>query len=143
MPLSEFRALAAATLASGNPLRELTAAFDAFARSLALPAALLDAGMVFLALNGPYARMVGLPPSALVGKDYSKVHRNRQDILNILQANRQGETRETELAEPIGAGDGVGYRRRSVTPLKNADGQVLGMLLEYHHGVAPSRDAQD
>lgn len=143
MPISEFRALAAATLARGNSLRELTAAFDAFARDLAHPAALLDAGMVFLALNGPYARMVGLPPSALVGKDYSKVHRNRQDILNILQANMQGETQEAELSEPIGADNGEGYRRRSVTPLKNADAQVLGMLLEYHQGVAPQRGAKD
>jgi len=143
MPFREFFALADTTFANGNSVRELTTSFDEFARSVVHPVALLDAGMVFLALNGPYARMVGLPPSAIVGKDYAKVHRNRTDIQSILQCNVQDETCETELAEPVGAAGGEEYRRRSVTPLKNADAQVLGMLLEYHFDIAPLRDAKD
>jgi len=140
MWFSEFRTLAATAFANGKPLRDLTAVFDETARTLSHPAALLDAGMVFLALNGPYARMVGLPPSALVGKDYAKAHRNRQDIL---QANRQDETHETELPEPFGTVGGQRYQLRSVTPLKNADAQVLGMVLQYHHGPAPQSGAKN
>lgn len=143
MPPGGFRALAVTAFANGRTLRDLTDVFDEFARTLAHPAALLDAGLVFLALNGPYARMVGLPPSALVGKDYAKIHRNRQDILDILHAGMRDEPHFAELPEPLGAVEGQRYQTRSITPLRNADAQVLGMVLQYHHDPAPRFGAED
>lgn len=141
IPLHALRDLADAALADGKDLDELTVLFDGLARDLAHPAALLDAGMVFLALNRPYARMVGLPPSAIVGKDYAKVHPNKKDMLNILQCNAQGEVCDTELLEPVEADGEALYRRRSVAPVRNADALVLAMLVEYHNDTAPPRDA--
>ena len=143
MPFCALCALAHSASFSRNPLRELTASFDECARPLAHPAALLDAGMVFLALNRPYARMVGLPPAAIVGKDYAKVHRNTQDVLRKLQCSTRGEDCEVELVEPVGVGGEAVYRRRTVTPVRNADAQALGMLIEYHFGTAPLGGATD
>ncbi len=141
MPLRALRDLADTALAGGKNLNELTASFDGLARNLAHPAALLDAGMVFLALNRPYARMVGLPPSAIVGKDYAKVHRNTQDMLHILQCNEQSGMCDTELLEPVAVDGEAVYRRRSVAPIRNAETLMLAMLVEYHNDTAPARDA--
>ena len=143
MPLHDLCALADTVSSSDDPERELAVLFDECARHLAHPVALLDAGMVFLALNRQYARMIGRPPSAIVGKDYAKVHGGTNDTLRILQCCTHGEGCVTELAEPVCAESGVVYRTRTVTPVKNADLLVQGMLIEYHFDTAPLGDATD
>ena len=143
LPLHDLCALADSASSSSNSLRELTVSFDECARHLAHPAAFLDAGMVFLALNRQYARMVGLPPSAIVGKDYAKVHKDTQDMLRILQCSAQGEVCAAQLVKSVSVEDGAVCRSRTVIPVKNADSLVLGILIEYHLDTAPLGDATD
>lgn len=143
MPMHDLCALADSASSSNISLPELTALFDECARHLAHPAALLDSGMVFLALNRQYARMVGLPPSAIVGKDYARVHKDTQDMLRILQCSTQGKVCEAQLVKPASVEGGTVCRSRTVTPVKSADSMVLGVLIEYHFDTAPLDDTTD
>jgi|GEM_PF-1561949 len=127
----------AATLADAvgvsarGELSELLAAFDELSRDLAHPAALLDAGLVYLALNRPYARMVRLPASALVGKEHSRVHGDRQAALAILEAFTGGAPCEVPLPKPVQGPEGAVYRARRVTPIRDSGDRALAMVLEY------------
>jgi PAS domain-containing protein len=109
----------------------MMAAFEDLSRGLAHPAALLDAGMVYLALNRPYARMLQLPASALVGKEYSRVHGDKQVALAMLEVIVAGAPKVIDLPAPVPGADGVVYGARRLTPLRNAAAQALGMVLEY------------
>ncbi|OIO03078.1 MAG: hypothetical protein AUJ49_05155 [Desulfovibrionaceae bacterium CG1_02_65_16] len=68
---TDFQTLATESVARGERFSGLAAAFAEASRRIAHPAALLDAGLVYLSMNEPYARMLRLPPSALVGREYS------------------------------------------------------------------------
>lgn len=95
------------------------------------PAALLDTGMVYLAVNGSYARNFALSPSALVGKEYSTIHRDTDDILLLLKAVSLGERFVFPLFSPAKQGDSEGYRSWSLTPLQDAESNNRGLLVEY------------
>jgi PAS fold. len=133
MPFSEFLRHVDAAQSSGDSLRGLSVLFEEYARNVAHPAALLDTGLVYLALNKPYAELLGLPPAALLGREYSRAHRGAQeDSRAMLGAVVEGAPQEQPLALPLAAPDGGRYRTRCITPLKNAAAHALGMLLEYY-----------
>jgi PAS domain-containing protein len=133
IPFSEFMRHVDEAQSGGDSLQGLSAAFQAYAQNVAHPAALLDIGLVYLALNKPYAELLGQPPSALVGKEYSRAHRGGTKVsCAMLKAVIDGVPQEHPLALPLPAPGGRRYRTRCVTPLKNAAAHALGMLLEYY-----------
>lgn len=119
-------------VAPGAPratLQDMAAVFTDRARDLAHPAALLDTGMVYLAMNRPYARLMNRPASALVGKEYLQASGRRQEHMSLMQALLKGERSEDVLDCPDGA-EGPSHRR-IITPLRDADAQAVGLVLEY------------
>lgn len=133
IPFSAFKTIVEASESRGESLSGLAKAFHEYAQGVPHPAALLDTGLVYLALNKIYARQLGLSPSALVGREYSRVHRGRPDDARAL-LDAMAQDGPCELP-PLAATDGQGFQTgeaRFATPLKNAQGHTLGMLLEYY-----------
>jgi hypothetical protein len=143
MPFTPFDGFLTDSMSTSScgGLHDMPTAFENLARGLAHPAALLGAGMVSLALNRPYARMLRLPPAALVGKEYSRAHGDRQDSLTVLESLGKGEPCGTALPAPVVSPDGRVYRARRATPLRNVEDQALGMVLEYCLEPAAGRTA--
>lgn len=133
IPFSAFKTVVEASESRGESLSGLAEAFQEYAQGVPHPAALLDTGLVYLALNNIYARQLGVSPSALVGKEYSRAHRGRPDDARaMLDAMAQdGPCELPPLPAPGGQGFLTG-EARFITPLKNAQGHTLGMLLEYY-----------
>lgn len=131
-----FNDILARAVAPGAPrttLQDMAAVFTEHARDLPHPAALLDAGMVYLAMNRPYARLLNRPASALVGKEYLEASGRRREHLSLLQALLDGKRREDLPEDPSEArpeGEGPASRR-IITPLRDADARAVGLVLEY------------
>jgi len=106
--------------------------WDELTKDHPFPAALLDTRMVYLAVNGPYARAFELSPSALVGKEYATIHRDTDDVLLLLKAVTLGDRFVFPLFNPAKRGDSEGYRSWSLTPLKNPKEPTVGLLVEYY-----------
>ena len=87
--------------------------WDELTKDHPFPAALLDTRMVYLAVNGPYARAFELSPSALVGKEYATIHRDTDDVLLLLKAVTLGEAPQAGATwtEPKTAMRFLGSRR--------------------------------
>jgi hypothetical protein len=135
--------LAAEALAQGVPVQDAAAPWLVQAEERPFPAALLDSGLVYLAANKPYARLLQLPPAAFVGKEYSRVHRlmvkpaalptvlPTDDLTLLHEAVSGGRALGLPLPEALDGPDGQGYRWWALSPLRGSGGQVQGLVLEF------------
>ncbi|MDO9632967.1 MAG: PAS domain-containing protein [Humidesulfovibrio sp.] len=131
--------LAAEALAQGVPVQDAAAPWLVQAEERPFPAALLDSGLVYLAANKSYARLLQLPPAAFVGKEYSRVHRlavktlarPTDDLALLHEAVSGGQALGLPLPVALEGPDGQDYRWWTLSPLRGPEGQVRGLVLEF------------
>jgi len=119
----------------GLPLQELASSWNELAGECQFPAAVLDANMVYLAVNKPYARLHDIPPVGFAGKKYWGGARNTHTIQLLLKGAYLGEPFEFPLVRPAEGVGGLQLMNWSLTPLKSPKGLVLGLLIEYLPGA--------
>jgi len=140
---SGFKTLVAETSARGLVERRDKVKRRLAARNAAHPAALLDTRLVFLAMNVPYARMLRLPSSAIVGREYAQTRRGKGTGLELLRALSPDQPLILPPDEPGQAEEESveALAPRPVTPLLNELAQPLGLVLEYCPAAAAQHGA--
>lgn len=120
------------SIANGAAFTSIACRWEGLAGRSALPAALMDSNLMYLAANKPYARLFNLPRSAFLSSGHQQVHGDAIQTVRMLNALCTGEAFRSDAGQTVPGMGGTPPLRRVVTPLKCSDGLPLGLLVEYH-----------
>jgi hypothetical protein len=118
--------------ADGARLAELTSRWKDLTSTERRPAALLNTGLIYVAVNAPYADMFQMPASRFTALEHYQIHRNTLSVLRMINAASLGEPFQYCLGQAEMAEAGHRYRQWGLTPLMNQERRALGLLLEYY-----------